>query len=85
MKSITEIDSLRISCTHEDLQISRDSLFLIAIGVALGTDRGSTSINLLRTDTRNRTLVGLRQDLINPVMVTLEQFRSARINILIVR
>ena len=85
MQCITEVNSLRIGGPHQNLHVSGDSLLLFTLGITLSTDLGGTCINLLSTNTRDRALVSLSQNLVNPIMIPLKQLRSTRINILIVR
>ena len=85
MELVTAINGLRISSTHKDLNISRDGLLVLTILVTLSTDVLRASIDLLSTDAGDRALMCLSQNLINPTAITLEQFRSTRMNILVIR
>ena len=84
MQSVAEVYGLRISGTHKNLHVSRDGLLGLTILIALRTNILSASVNLSGTNTGNRTLASFGQNLLNPVVITLKQFGSTRIHILVI-
>ena len=84
MQSVAEVYGLRISGTHKNLHVSRDGLLALTILIALRTNILSASVNLSGTNTGNRTLASLGQNLLNPVVITLKQFGSTRIHVLVI-
>ena len=84
MQSVAEIYGLRISGTHKNLHVSRDGLLALTILIALRTNILSASVNLSGTNTGNRTLASLGQNLLNPIVIALKQFGSTRIHILVI-
>ena len=85
MQRITVVNSLRISSTHQKLQVTRNRLLALATVVALGTDFLSTGVNLTSANTANRALRSLGQNLVNPTIIPLDQLRSAGLCIFIIR
>ena len=84
VQSVAEIYSLRIGGTHKNLHVSRDGLLALTILIALRTNILSASVNLSSTNTGNRTLASLGQNLLNPIVIALKQFGSTRIHVLVI-
>ena len=84
VQSVAEVYSLRIGGTHKNLHVSRDGLLALTILIALRTNILSASVNLSSTNTGNRTLASLGQNLLNPIVIALKQFGSTRIHILVI-
>ena len=84
VQSVAEIYSLRIGGTHKNLHVSRDGLLGLTILIALRTNILSASVNLSGTNTGNRALASLGQNLLNPIVITLKQFGSTRIHVLVI-
>ena len=84
VQSVAEVYSLRVSGTHKNLHVSRDGLLALTILIALRTNILSASVNLSGTNTGNRALASLGQNLLNPIVIALKQFGSTRIHILVI-
>ena len=79
------VDSLGISRSVNQLEVADfalQSAFRITFGAQLFD---VTEIGLTGTDTRDRALVNLLQNLLDPALISREHFRCARTNILVVR
>ena len=80
-----DIYSLGISRSVDQLEVSNIDL-LAALHIALCTQiLDIAKIGLTGTDTRDRALMNLLQNLLDPALVRREHFRCARTNILVVR
>ena len=79
------IHGLRISRSVEQLNIANITL-LVTLLVTLSTKSlNVTQVSLTSTDTGNRALVNLLQNLIHPTLVSGKQFRSTGTDILVLR
>ena len=79
------VDSLGISRSVDQLEVADFALqgaFRITFGAQLFN---VTEIGLTGTNTRDRALVNLLQNLLDPALISREHFRCARTNILVVR
>ena len=85
VKLALHIHGLRIGSSVEQLDVA-DITLLSALLVTLGTKSlNVTQVSLTSTDTGNRALVNLLQNLIHPTLVSGKQFRSTGTDILVLR
>ena len=79
------VNSLGISRSVDQLEVS-DFALQGALRITLGAQLFDvTEISLTGTDARDRALMNLLQNLLDPALVSREHFRCARTNILVVR